>query len=162
MGRRRRRSKDKFFNLTAILSGLFIYPLTLLPNDLNLPLVLIGGMILFIAIVLVCQKITKSGKNKTYKEAFNAIWNMETAIVFTVGIFFYFFYQREGKKAPDLINPFIEHHPYISSLIVVILISTVIFRFGLSLTDLLVKPDVQEAPKQTLDKQENPQRTKAS
>jgi hypothetical protein len=138
---RRRKRRNKFVDLTFVLGCLFVYPLTLMPNNFDLPLAFLGGIFLFSGIVHICHTITKSGKNKFYKEIFNAIWNMETCIVFTMSITFFVLYQKNGMAAPDLISPFVDKHPYVSTLVAVILVTTSIFRFGLSFTDLFIKPE---------------------
>ncbi|MDN8597876.1 hypothetical protein Q0A17_00350 [Citrobacter sp. S2-9] len=127
-----------FFSIAPFLAMFF----TLSENRLTMFIFFFTASFYFILIA--CEFLTKRGLNKAFKEFFNLLWNYETAFVFCYGLYTYL-YKIDGQKTlSNVITAMFSGHPWTLIFGIGLLVFTVIFRFALSVTDLLVevKPDI--------------------
>lgn len=92
----------------------------------------------YFLIFLICEKITKKGHNKMFKEFFNALWNYETAIVFCYGLYSYIYKINPSSNIADILLQELHLSSWTLISSIILLTTTVLFRFALSITDLLV------------------------
>lgn len=92
----------------------------------------------YFLIFLICERITKKGHNKIFKEFFNALWNYETAIVFCYGLYSYIYKTNPSSNIADIFLKELHLSSWTFIISVILLTTTVLFRFALSVTDLLV------------------------
>lgn len=95
----------------------------------------------FYAIFSICEKLTKKGHNKIAKELFNALWNFETAFVFCYTLYSFLYKSKGELSISNILTSAFTPYPKLFMAGIIILTATVIFRFALSVTDLLVDND---------------------
>ncbi|NQD62755.1 hypothetical protein HP459_15340 [Enterobacter sp. CM29] len=95
----------------------------------------------FYATFSFCENLTRKGHNKIAKELFNALWNFETAFVFCYALYSFLYKSKGELSISNILTSAFTPYPRLFMAGIIILIATVIFRFALSIADLLVDSD---------------------
>ncbi|HCK1206166.1 TPA: hypothetical protein NY155_003231 [Escherichia coli] len=108
-------------------------------SENQLTMFIIFFTVSFYLTLMVSVFLTKRGFNKVFKEFFNLLWNYETAFVFCYGLYTYL-YRIDGQKTlSNVLTIMFSAHPWTLIFGIGLLVFTVIFRFALSVADLLVE-----------------------
>ena len=135
---KKRSAKHRCYEyITAIflaVSSVFYLPLAENKQPAAILVFLFVGLIVF----MISIDLTKNGKNKKFKDIFNAIWNFEAAFVFCYGLISFINHAGNEKTLSSILNTAFDHNPSILIGGALFLFVTVMFRCGLSLAELLI------------------------
>lgn len=103
---------------------------------------------LFIMATIHGSLLIRMGKFDVYKNALNAIWNIQTACAFIYGVYIMIEYSAVGLKNPETIIKMFTSDAYLFIPVVVFLSVICIARAGYSVAEIFKNPIIKSRSKQ--------------
>lgn len=137
---KRRGWKERLYELLTSIAVTTILVFLMSATDKNNPVLLAIFSVGTFIILILSFEISQRGKSKIIKEVFNIIWNFETTLAFIYALYVFMLHVKETRTIAQIIDATLALHPWLIYAGIATLAITVVFRFGLSLADLLTTP----------------------